>query len=62
MTFGTWYVRVCTGQVQLTTVEEEIENYTLDLVGIQKVTWDRVALNQQAIIQFSMERGIRIVN
>jgi hypothetical protein len=44
------------------TVAKEISKYKLHLVGVQEVTWDEAAPNQQANIHFSMERGMRIMN
>jgi hypothetical protein len=36
----------------------EVQN----LVGVQDVRWDRVTLNEQAIVHLSMEMGMRIMN
>jgi hypothetical protein len=43
----------------LKTVSGELSKYKLDLVGVQDGT--RVALNQQAILLSSMERGMLII-
>jgi hypothetical protein len=53
-------------------VGEEVSKYKLDLLGVQEVRWGggeyrrsdgaEVALNQQANIHFSTERGMGIMN
>jgi hypothetical protein len=60
MRFGTWNARSMYGAGSLRAVVEEISEYKLDLVGVQEVKW--VALNQQANIRFSTERGTKIMN
>jgi ACT domain-containing protein len=57
MRFGTWNVRSMYRAGLLRAVAEEISKYKLDLVGVQEV-----ALNQQANINFSMEKGTRSMN
>jgi exonuclease III len=57
MRFGTWNVRSLYRAGSLRTVAEEVSKYKLDLLGVQEV-----ALNQQANIHFSMERGMKIMN
>jgi hypothetical protein len=57
MRFGTWIVRSMYRAGSLRAVAEGISKYKLDLVGVQEV-----ALNPQANIHFSMERGIKIMN
>jgi hypothetical protein len=41
---------------------EEISKYKLDLVEYRRSDGTEVALNRQANIPFSMERGMRIMN
>jgi hypothetical protein len=53
MRFGTWNVRSMYRAGSLRAVEEEISKYKLD--GTE------VALNQQANIRFSMEKGMKIM-
>jgi hypothetical protein len=60
MRFGTWNVRSLYRAGSLRTVAEEISKYKLDLVGAPDGA--EVALNQQVIIHFSMERGMKIMN
>jgi hypothetical protein len=43
-------------------VAEEISKHKLDLVGVQEVIGTRVAQNQQANINFSMEKRMKIMN
>jgi hypothetical protein len=62
MRFGTWNVRSLYRAGSLITVATEIAKYKLDLVRVQEDGWDGVALNHQANIHFSMERGMRIMN
>jgi hypothetical protein len=46
----------------LMTVEKEISNYTLDLVGLRRSDGVEVTPNQQANIHFSVARGMTIMN
>jgi hypothetical protein len=47
----------------LVTVSKELSKYKIDLVGVQEVRQEElVALNQQENTNFSMERGMRIMN
>jgi hypothetical protein len=65
MRFGTCNVRSMYRPGSLRAVGEEISKYKLDLVGVQEVRWDggtKVALNEQAKIQSSMEKGMKIMN
>jgi exonuclease III len=62
MRFGTWNVRNMHRAGSLRAVAEEISKYKLDLVGLQEVRWDGVALNQQENIHFSMEKEKKIMN
>jgi hypothetical protein len=62
MRFGTWNVRSMYRAVLLRAVWEEISKYKLDLVGVQWSGGMEVALNEQANIHFSMEKGMEIVN
>jgi hypothetical protein len=39
MRCGTWNVRILSGSLK--TVERELGKYTLDLVGVQQVRWDK---------------------
>jgi hypothetical protein len=41
MRFGTWNVRSLYRAGSLRTVAEEISEYKLDLMGVQKIRWDR---------------------
>jgi hypothetical protein len=45
----------------LKTVSGELAKYKLDLVGVQRSDGTRAALNQQAIILYSMEMGMLII-
>jgi exonuclease III len=60
MRFGTWNVKSLYRAGSLTTVARELAK--LDLQGVQEVRWDRGETNQQTIIHFSMEKGMRIMN
>jgi exonuclease III len=42
MRFGTWNVRSLYRSGSLKTVARELGKYTLDLVGVQEVRWDKV--------------------
>jgi hypothetical protein len=44
------------------TVLKALSEYKLDLVEYRRSDGTEVALNQQANIHFSMERGMRIMN
>jgi hypothetical protein len=59
---GTWNVRSMHMTGSLRAVVEEISKYKLDLVKYRRSDGKKVALNQQANIHFSMERGMRIMN
>jgi hypothetical protein len=61
MRFGTWNVRSMYRAGSLRAVGEEISKYKLDLVGVQEDGME-VALNEQANIHFSMEKGMKIMN
>jgi hypothetical protein len=41
MSLGTWDVRSLNWAGSLSTVSKEISKYKLDLMGVQKVRWDR---------------------
>jgi hypothetical protein len=43
-------------------VAEKISKYKLDLAGVWRSDGMGLALNQQANIYFSMERGMKIIN
>jgi ACT domain-containing protein len=62
MRFGTLNVRSLYRAGSLRTVAEEVSKYKLDLLGVQRSDGAEVALNQQANINFSMERGMIIMN
>jgi hypothetical protein len=62
MRFGTWNVRSMHRASSLRAVEEEISKYKLDLVGDRRSDGTEVALNEQANIHFSMEKGMKIMN
>jgi hypothetical protein len=61
ITFGTWNVRSLYRAGSLATVARETAKYKLDLVEY-KSDGTEVAVNQQVIIHFSMETGMRIIN
>jgi hypothetical protein len=46
----------------LTTVVRKLAKCILDLVGVQMFNGTKEALQEQGIILFSMERGIKIIN
>jgi hypothetical protein len=46
----------------LMTVAKELPKYKLYLVGVKEVRYDRGGTNQQANLNFSMERGMRIMD
>jgi hypothetical protein len=54
MRFGTWNVKSMYGARSLRAVVEEISKYKLDEM--------EVALNQQANMYISMEKGMKIMN
>jgi hypothetical protein len=60
--FSTWNVKSMYRAGSLRAVAEEISNYKLDLVGVQKVRWDRGGTEQQVNIHFSMEKEMKIMN
>jgi exonuclease III len=62
MRFGTWNVRSMYRAGSVRIVREDISKYKLDVVRIQEVRWDGVALNEQANILFSVEKGMKIMN
>jgi hypothetical protein len=51
MRFGTCNVRGLYRSGSLKTVSIKLAKHKLDLVGVQEFRWDKVALNQQTIIQ-----------
>jgi endonuclease/exonuclease/phosphatase family metal-dependent hydrolase len=61
MRFGTWNIRSMYRAVSLMAVAEDISKCKSDLVGVQEVDGTKVALNQQANIHFSMEKGMKIM-
>jgi endonuclease/exonuclease/phosphatase family metal-dependent hydrolase len=64
MRSGTWNVRSMCRASSLRAAAQEISEYNLDLMGVQEIDRTEVtlALNQQANIHFSMERGMKIMN
>jgi hypothetical protein len=63
MRFGAWNVRSLYSADSLMAVVEEISQYKLDLVRVQKVRWDGDGTKPvDEYIHFSMESGIRIMN
>jgi hypothetical protein len=48
----------------LTKISGELSKYALHLVAVQKVRWDRGGTkpNQQATINLSVERSMKIMN
>jgi hypothetical protein len=57
MRLGTWNVTS-----SLVTVSKELSKYKLHLVGVQEVSWEEVAPNQQENTYFFTEREMRIKN
>jgi hypothetical protein len=62
MRFGTWKVRSLYRAGLFRTMAEEISESKLDVVEYRRSDEIVVALNQEAIIHFSLERGMRIMN
>jgi hypothetical protein len=64
MRIGRWNVRslYVYKAGSLMTVAKEISKYTLDLVGVQEVRWDRGGTEPASKYNFSMEKGLRIMN
>jgi hypothetical protein len=60
MRFGTWNVRSLYRAGLLITLVKGIPECELELVGVQDGS--EVAPNQQANIQFSIEKGMTIMN
>jgi hypothetical protein len=57
MRFGTWNVRIQYRASSLTAEARKLARYKLDLVGVQKVTWDKGGR-----VIFPMEKETEIVN
>jgi hypothetical protein len=55
--FGTWNVRSLYRAGLLMTVAEEISKYKLELVGAQKVRWDRGGTEQEDEYTFFCGKG-----
>jgi hypothetical protein len=62
--FGMWNVRNLHRRVSVTTVAKEMSKYlyTLDLVGVQEAILDRGGAKPTGEYNFSMEKGMRIMN
>jgi hypothetical protein len=43
-------------------VAREEEKCKLYLVGVQKVRWEKVDTEQQGILHFSMQKGMKIIS
>jgi hypothetical protein len=61
MRYGTWNVRSLYRVGSLMTVLRELARYKLDLVGM-KVRWENHGTELARENNFSMERGMRIMN
>jgi hypothetical protein len=59
---GTWDVRSLYRADSLTSAQKELSKYKLDLVGVHKVRWEVVALNQQENTYSSMEKEMKTMN
>jgi hypothetical protein len=57
MRFGTWHVRSMYRAGSHKTVAEEILKYTLDLVGLKDVRWDRGGTKQAGEYTFLYGKG-----
>jgi len=62
MRFGTWNVISLYTSGSFTTAARELARYKLDLVGVQKVRWDKGGKEEQGIIFFSMEKETKFIN
>jgi exonuclease III len=63
MRFGTWNIRSLYRSGSFKTVARELGKYTLDLVGVQEVRWDKGGTERpEEIIHSSMERGMKIIS
>jgi hypothetical protein len=62
MTFGTWNVRSLYKAGSLMTTSRDLARYKLDPVGVQRSDGRAVAPNLRENTNFSVERGMRIVN
>jgi hypothetical protein len=60
--FGTWNVRSMSRVGALTAVAEEISEYKLHLVGVQRVRWDGGGNEPAGEYKFSMQNGMKIMN
>ena len=62
MRIGTWNVRSLYRVGSFTAAARELARYKLDLVGVEKVRWDKGAQYEQKIIIFSVEKETKITN
>jgi hypothetical protein len=62
MRLGTQNVRSLYRSGSLTIAARKTAKYWLDLVGVQKVKWDRNGTQPAGEYTFSVERGMRIMN
>jgi hypothetical protein len=62
MRFDMWNVGSLYRSGSLMTVLKALPEYKLDLVEYRRSDGTEVASNQQVIIHFSVERGMRIMN
>jgi hypothetical protein len=62
MRFGTGNVRSLYRSGSLVTVVGELATYTLNLVSVQEVRWDKGGTARTGIILFSIEKGMKVIN
>jgi exonuclease III len=62
MRFGTWNVRSLYRSGSLMTVARELARYTLDVVGVQEVRWDKEGTVRAGDYTFSMEKEMKVTN
>lgn len=59
MRLGTWNVNNLYRSESLKTVARGLAKYSLDLVGVQGIRWDKGGTEGQRIILFSKEKEIK---
>jgi exonuclease III len=57
MRFGTWNVRSPCRVGAIKSVQQELEKYKLDLVGVQEVRWEGVGYQRADNYTFSYGKG-----
>jgi len=62
MRFGTWNVRILYRAGLLTAAARELAGYKLDLVGVQKVRWDKGGTVRTGDYIFFYGKETKIVN